>query len=98
MNPGELEASDGLKLIRKPVHKGANSLVAGVNGFRRCIPAQTQTNGHDATGDRTAQASGARHATAETGGDAWNDFRSNIQVLGDRQQDTLSSVKTGGIE
>ncbi len=98
MDPGELEAGDGLKLVGEPVQEGVYRLVAGVNRIGGCIPTQGQADGHDASGDCATQATRARHPTAETGGDAGDDFRSNFQVLGDRQQDALGSVEAGVVE
>ncbi len=98
VNPGELEAGDGLKLVGEPVQKSLYRLVAGVNRSAGCIPSQCQADSHDAARDRPAHPACTCHPTAEAGGDAGDDFRSNFQVLGDRQQDALGSVKAGGVE
>jgi hypothetical protein len=98
VDPGELEAGDGLKLVAEPVQEGTYRLVARVNRIGGCIPTQAQADGHDASGDCSAYAARACHPATETGGDAGDDFRSNIQVLGDRQQDALGSVEAGGVE
>lgn len=74
VNPGELEAGDGLKLVGEPVHEGAYRLIAAVNRIGGCIPSQPQTDGYDATRDRPAQPARACHPTAEAGGDAGDDF------------------------
>ena len=98
VNPGQLEAGEAAILVVKFSHESPHCMVAWVDALSIGITTQRQPDRHDATGDSPTQASSARHTTAETGGDAGDDFRSNIQVLSDRQQDTLGSVEAGAVE
>ena len=95
---GQLQAAESTKLFGETLLEFAYSLVAGVNIICGCHPAQNHPDSHDPTRHCAAQPTCARHPTAKTSGQAWDQVRLELLVLSDRQQYALCSIETAGGE
>jgi hypothetical protein len=98
VDPSEIQTGESLVTGRKFIHKRAYRLVTWVDRITGVISAEGKPDSHDPTRNRTTHPAGACHTTAEAGGDTGDNFRLNVQMLGNRQQDTFSSVIAGSVE